>query len=144
MIIYFFMLRTHIKNMFTSLRYPTCSKIKRLRYQVVVYILRLRQRKRGRECHKLTCPKPEGDAHQFRRTSEGGPVMGTSIFSHSYWFLTALRIRIRIRIRKDPYVFGPSGSGFISQIYGSRYGSFSHQAKIVRNAIESYCFVTSV
>ncbi len=22
----------------------------------------------GRECHKLTCPKPEGDARQFRHT----------------------------------------------------------------------------
>jgi hypothetical protein len=30
----------------------------------------------------------------------------------------------------DPYVFGPPGSGSISQRYGS--GSFYHQAKIVR------------
>ncbi len=32
----------------------------------------------------------------------------------------------------DPHVFGPPGSGSISQRYGSGSGSFSHQAKIVR------------
>jgi hypothetical protein len=32
----------------------------------------------------------------------------------------------------DPYVFGHSGSGSISQRYGSRSGSFYHQAKIAR------------
>jgi hypothetical protein len=31
----------------------------------------------------------------------------------------------------DPYVFGPPGSGSISQMYGSESGSFYHQAKIV-------------
>ena len=31
----------------------------------------------------------------------------------------------------DPYVFGPSGSGSACQ----RYGSFSHQAKIVRKTL---------
>ncbi len=39
----------------------------------------------------------------------------------------------------DPYVFGPpgSGSGSISQRYGSGYGSgfFYHQAKIVRKPL---------
>ncbi len=30
----------------------------------------------------------------------------------------------------DPYVFGPPGSGSVSQRYGS--GSFNHQAKLVR------------
>ncbi len=33
----------------------------------------------------------------------------------------------------DPYVFGPSGSGSISQRYGS--GSFYHHAKIVRKTL---------
>jgi hypothetical protein len=40
---------------------------------------------------------------------------------------------------KDPYVFGPPGSGSISQSYGSgsgyRSGSFYYQAKIVRKAL---------
>jgi hypothetical protein len=37
----------------------------------------------------------------------------------------------------DPYVFRPprSGSGSISQRYGSRSGSFYHQAKIVRKTL---------
>jgi hypothetical protein len=35
----------------------------------------------------------------------------------------------------DPYVFGPPGSGSVSQRYGS--GSFHHQAKIVRKALIS-------
>ncbi len=35
----------------------------------------------------------------------------------------------------DPYVFGPPGSGSISQMYGS--GSFNHQAKIVRKTLIS-------
>jgi hypothetical protein len=48
----------------------------------------------------------------------------------------------------DPHVFGPSGSGYISQRYGSRpgSGSFYHQAKIVRKPfmpMVPYCFVTS-
>ncbi len=32
----------------------------------------------------------------------------------------------------DPYVFGPPGSGAISQRYGSGSGYFNHQAKVVR------------
>jgi hypothetical protein len=41
----------------------------------------------------------------------------------------------------DPHVFGPPGSGSISQRYGS--GSFYHHAKIVRKTIlDSYYFVT--
>ncbi len=32
-----------------------------------------------------------------------------------------------------PYVFGPPGSGSVSQMYGS--GSFSDEAKIVRKAL---------
>jgi hypothetical protein len=37
----------------------------------------------------------------------------------------------------DPYVFGPPGSGFISQRFGSGSGSgsFYHQAKIVRKSL---------
>jgi hypothetical protein len=37
----------------------------------------------------------------------------------------------------DPYVFGPpgSGSGSISQRYGSRSGSFYHQAKKGRKTL---------
>jgi hypothetical protein len=37
----------------------------------------------------------------------------------------------------DPYFFGPSGSGSVSQRYGARYGSgsFYHQAKIVRKTL---------
>ncbi len=44
----------------------------------------------------------------------------------------------------DPYVFGPPGSrsGSISQRYGS--GSFYHQAKIAKQNLDSYCFVTTV
>jgi hypothetical protein len=33
----------------------------------------------------------------------------------------------------DPHVFGPPGSGSISQRYGS--GSFFHQAKIIRKTL---------
>ncbi len=47
----------------------------------------------------------------------------------------------------DPHVFGPPGSGFISQRYGagseSGSGSFYHQAKKNKN-LDSYCFVTSL
>ncbi len=39
---------------------------------------------------------------------------------------------VRIRIWRIPYVFGPPGSGSVSQRYSSRSGSFYHQAKIVR------------
>jgi hypothetical protein len=35
----------------------------------------------------------------------------------------------------DPYVFGPFGSGSISQRYGSGSGSFYHQSKIVRKTL---------
>jgi hypothetical protein len=35
----------------------------------------------------------------------------------------------------DPNVFGPPGSGFISQRYGSRSGYFYHHAKIVRKTL---------
>jgi hypothetical protein len=45
---------------------------------------------------------------------------------------------LRIRIR-DPHVFGPPGSGSITQRYGygsgSGSGSFSHHAKIVRKTL---------
>jgi hypothetical protein len=40
----------------------------------------------------------------------------------------------------DPYVFGPAGSGPISQRHGS--GSFYHHVKTVRKPLV-YCFVTS-
>jgi hypothetical protein len=38
---------------------------------------------------------------------------------------------------QDPHVFGPpeSGSGFISQRYGSGFGYFYHQAKIIRKTL---------
>ncbi len=45
-----------------------------------------------------------------------------------------LRIRIR-RIRT--YVFGPPGSGSVSQRCGSGSGSFNHQAKIVSKTLTS-------
>jgi hypothetical protein len=35
----------------------------------------------------------------------------------------------------DPYVFGPPGSGSISQWYGSGSRSFYHHAKIVRKTL---------
>ena len=35
----------------------------------------------------------------------------------------------------DPHVFGPPGSGFTSQRYGSGSGSFYHHAKIVRKTL---------
>jgi hypothetical protein len=41
----------------------------------------------------------------------------------------------------DPHVFGPPGSGFISQRYGSGFGSgygsgsFYHQPKIIRKTL---------
>jgi hypothetical protein len=38
-------------------------------------------------------------------------------------------------LNPDPHVFGPPGSGSISQSYGS--GSFYHLAKIVRKALIS-------
>jgi hypothetical protein len=47
----------------------------------------------------------------------------------------------------DPHVFGPPGSGSISQRYGSGSGngsgSFFHQAKKSKKNLDSYCFVTS-
>jgi hypothetical protein len=49
----------------------------------------------------------------------------------------------------DPHVFGPPGSGSISQRYGSGSrsgsgsGSFYHQAKKSKKNLDSYCFVTS-
>jgi hypothetical protein len=36
---------------------------------------------------------------------------------------------------QDPHVFGPPGSGSISQRYGSGSGSFYHQANIVRKTL---------
>ncbi len=35
----------------------------------------------------------------------------------------------------DPHVFGPPGSGYISQRHESRSGSFYHHAKIVRKTL---------
>ncbi len=43
----------------------------------------------------------------------------------------------------DPYVFGPPGSGSISTRYGSGSGYFYHQAKTIRENLNSYCFVAS-
>ncbi len=40
-----------------------------------------------------------------------------------------------ISVPSDPYVFGPPGSGSISQRYGSRSRSFYHQAKIARKTL---------
>ncbi len=63
-----------------------------------------------------------------------------------FWFVPVLQIRIRIRIHQIQIFLGPpgSGSGSISQRYGSRSGSFYHQAKIGRKTlIPTYCFVTS-
>jgi hypothetical protein len=42
----------------------------------------------------------------------------------------------------NPHVFGPPGSGSISQRYGSGSGSFYHHANIVRKTFDSYYFVT--
>jgi hypothetical protein len=42
----------------------------------------------------------------------------------------------------DPYVFGPLGSGSVSQRNGYGSGSFHHQAKIERKNLDSYFFVT--
>ncbi len=55
-------------------------------------------------------------------------------------FLAVFRIRIRIWTW-DPHGFGPSGSGYIRQMYGS--GSFYHQAKKSKKNLDSYCFATS-
>jgi hypothetical protein len=43
----------------------------------------------------------------------------------------------------DPHVFGPLGTGSISQWYvsGSGTGSFYRHAKIVRKTLDSYYFV---
>ncbi len=35
----------------------------------------------------------------------------------------------------DPHVFGPPGSGYTSQRYGSGSGSFYHHAKIIRKTL---------
>jgi hypothetical protein len=53
-----------------------------------------------------------------------------------------IRIRIRMRISPEQHVFGPpgSGSGSISQRYGS--GSF-YQSKNSKKNLDFYCFVTS-
>jgi hypothetical protein len=42
-----------------------------------------------------------------------------------------------------PFVFGPPGSGSINTRYGSESRSFYQQAKIVRKALDSHCFVSS-
>jgi hypothetical protein len=46
----------------------------------------------------------------------------------------------------DPHVFGPPGSGSISQRYGSGFGSgsgsFYHHVKIVKKNLDSYYYVT--
>jgi hypothetical protein len=49
-------------------------------------------------------------------------------------YLAVLRIRIRIH-PQDPHVFGPPGSGSISQRFGSGSGSFSPKARIVRKTL---------
>ncbi len=43
----------------------------------------------------------------------------------------------------DPHVFGPPGSGSISQGYGFGSGSFYQQTKIVRKTFIPTVFVTS-
>jgi hypothetical protein len=49
---------------------------------------------------------------------------------------SVLRIRIRIRIC-DSYVFGPPGSGSISQRFGSGSTPFYHQVEIIRKTCDS-------
>ncbi len=48
-------------------------------------------------------------------------------------------------LNPDPRVFGPPGSGSISQRYrsGSGFGSFYHYAKIIRKTLISAVLVTS-
>jgi hypothetical protein len=121
LIIYFF----HVKNSHKKhvyLTFPTCSKIKGLRYQVLVHITsETTEKEEDSEWPKLTCPKPGGDARQFRRMSEGGPVMATSIFTH-----TSTAFYQRCGSGSE------SGSGFV----GSRsFYELYHQAKIVRKTL---------
>jgi hypothetical protein len=53
-------------------------------------------------------------------------------------FLVLLSVEVGASVSSsvpDPHVFGPPGSEFISQRYGSGSGSFYHQAKIVRKTL---------
>ncbi len=62
--------------------------------------------------------------------------------NHRSWECTVNFGLVSSTVDPDLFVFEPpgSGSGTISQSHGS--GSFSHQAKIVKN-LDSYCFFTS-
>ncbi len=57
-------------------------------------------------------------------------------------FLGAIGCFLKQCCGSDPDVFGRPGSGSNSMRYGS--GSFYHQAKGVRQNLDSYCFVTSL
>ncbi len=65
---------------------------------------------------------------------------GTWRYEHKVRLKNNFFVKRRERIVADPdpsdlYVFGPPGSGSISQRYGSGFGSFYHQAKIVRKTL---------
>jgi hypothetical protein len=69
-------------------------------------------------------------------------TFGARLYAHTIaaylgtWKLThQLVISVADPNPSDPYVFGPPGSGSISQKYGSGSGSFYHQAKIVRKTL---------
>jgi hypothetical protein len=48
-------------------------------------------------------------------------------------FFSILYLGVKKELDPDPYVFGPPGSGSVSQRHGS--GSLYHQAKIVRKTL---------
>jgi len=72
-------------------------------------------------------------AHALRRRAQ----------DHTRGNNTQVRVFISVPDPPDPHVFGPPGSGSISQRHVSGSGSFHHQAKIGRKPSDSSCFVTA-
>jgi hypothetical protein len=77
---------------------------------------------------------------------------GTSVWYHLlrgqkiFWLIPPTPVNLKASV-PDPHVFGPPGSGSISQRCGSGSGSFHHPSIIKQNSkknLDSYCFVTSL
>ncbi len=70
------------------------------------------------------------DWHQNDVDPHADPTQSLHILEIRKHFLLLAVLR-----NPDPYVFGPPGSGSVSQMYGSGSGSFYHQVKIVRKTL---------
>jgi hypothetical protein len=100
---------------------------------------RLRWRRRGgrRHLHLLQLPRPQ-ELGDLLRVQERGRV-GQSGCLHASGEVIGNSSSLDVFTSvpdtdpPDPHVFGPPGSGSVSQRYGSESGSFYDQAKIVRH-----------